>query len=64
MFKNNQNEPLFGMKAMYNPHNGRLAFVKGKIIATFAHYNHFGYYDNGNRNDHTGDTQIIFDDNG
>ncbi|KAL4449646.1 hypothetical protein ABPG74_007469 [Tetrahymena malaccensis] len=51
----------FGMTIMYNPHNGRLNYARGKIQAIWAHYNHFGFKDDGSRNDHTGDTMISLD---
>ncbi|KAL4449645.1 hypothetical protein ABPG74_007468 [Tetrahymena malaccensis] len=51
----------FGMTCMYNPHNGRLNYARGKIQAIWAHYNHFGFKDDGSRNDHTGDTMISLD---
>ena len=54
----------FGMRVMFKPHNGRLAFIQGRINVIFAHYCHFGYYDNGNRNDHTGDTLVSFNEDG
>ncbi|EAR92669.1 hypothetical protein TTHERM_00320150 (macronuclear) [Tetrahymena thermophila SB210] len=51
----------FGMTCMFNPHNGRLNYARGKIQAIWAHYNHFGVNSNGNRDDHTGDTMISLD---
>lgn len=52
----------FGMAVMYNPHNGRLNYARGRIQAIWAHYNHFGFYSSdGSRNDHTGDTMISLD---
>ncbi|EAR86901.2 hypothetical protein TTHERM_00211530 (macronuclear) [Tetrahymena thermophila SB210] len=50
-----------GMTLMYDPENGRLNYARGKIQAIWAHYNHFGYYSNGERDDHTGDTMISLD---
>jgi len=63
MFYETKDELCFGMKIMYNPSGGRLAYVKGRIVVSFAHYNHFGMK-NGERDDHTGNTFISFDDNG
>ncbi|KAL4495493.1 hypothetical protein ABPG72_020234 [Tetrahymena utriculariae] len=60
-FSNNKCELPFGMTIMYNPHNGRLNYARGKIQAIWAHYNHFGFKDDGSRNDHTGDTMISLD---
>lgn len=57
-----QPKPKFGMEAMYNPHNGRLAWGRGRIAVMFAHYNHFGMKTDGSRNDHTGDTMMTFSD--
>lgn len=45
---------------MYDPHNGRLSYVRGRLVAIWAHYNHFGF-NNGARNDHTADTMISLD---
>lgn len=50
------------MNAMYRPHNGRLDYGRGKIAVVFAHYNHFGLYEDGGRNDHTGDTMFYLDE--
>lgn len=60
IFFDNNNNSLFGMEAMYNPHNGRLAFARERIVTIFAHYNHFGFNSDGSRNDHTGDTFVTF----
>ncbi|EAR98231.1 hypothetical protein TTHERM_00344310 (macronuclear) [Tetrahymena thermophila SB210] len=60
-FSNDKCELPFGMTCMYNPHNGRLNYARGKIQAIWAHYNHFGFKDDGSRNDHTGDTMISLD---
>jgi len=46
---------------MFNPHNGRLINARERIFAVFAHYNFFGYYDDGNRNVHTGDSSVFLD---
>jgi len=58
-----KSKPYYGIQCMFNPHNGRLSYNNGQIGILFAHYNHFGSQ-NGGRNDHTGDTLIILDDNG
>ncbi|EAR98235.1 hypothetical protein TTHERM_00344350 (macronuclear) [Tetrahymena thermophila SB210] len=60
-FSSDKCELPFGMTCMYNPHNGRLNYARGKIQAIWAHYNHFGFKDDGSRNDHTGDTMISLD---
>lgn len=44
---------------MFNPHNGRLTYMRDKIFVVFAHYNYFGLYDNGSRNVHTGDSSVF-----
>jgi hypothetical protein len=46
---------------MYRPYNGRLINAREKIFAVFAHYNHFGLYDDGRRNDHTADSSVFLD---
>ncbi|KAL4449647.1 hypothetical protein ABPG74_007470 [Tetrahymena malaccensis] len=51
----------FGMSCMFEPHNGRLNYARGKIQAIWAHYNHFKINTNGSRDDHTGDTMISLD---
>lgn len=51
----------FGTTVMYNPHNGRLLYARGKIFGVFAHYNFFGYYEDGRKNVHTGDTSFFLD---
>ena len=50
-------EPVFGMRFMYRPDNGKLIYSRGRIFLIFAHYNHF--IDNGG---HTGDTVVTFND--
>ena len=50
--------PVFGMRFMYRPDNGKLIYSRGRIFLIFAHYNYF--LDNGG---HTGDTIVTFDDN-
>ena len=49
--------PVFGMRFMYRPDNGKLIYSRGRIFLIFAHYNHF--IDNGG---HTGDTVATFND--
>ncbi|EAR98230.2 hypothetical protein TTHERM_00344300 (macronuclear) [Tetrahymena thermophila SB210] len=60
-FSNEKCELPFGMNCMYEPHNGRLNYARGKIQAIWAHYNHFGFNDDGSNDDHTGDTMISLD---
>ncbi|KAL4449642.1 hypothetical protein ABPG74_007465 [Tetrahymena malaccensis] len=60
-FRNDKCELPFGMTCMYNSHNGRLNYARGKIQAIWAHYNHFGFEKDGNRKDHTADTMISLD---
>ncbi|KAL4470667.1 hypothetical protein ABPG72_001778 [Tetrahymena utriculariae] len=55
-FQNTKCELPFGMTCMFNPHNRRLNYARGKIQAIWAHYNNFGVDD-----DHTGETMISFD---
>lgn len=55
-YKNSSGSPVFGMDAMFNPSNGKLAFGRDRLAVLFAHYNFFGYYPDGTRSDHTGDT--------
>ena len=50
-------KPVFGMRFIYDPHNGKLAYSRGRIFLIFAHYNHF--LDSGG---HTGDTVATFND--
>ena len=47
---------VFGMEAMYNPNNGKIALAQDRIAILFAHYNNF----DGANNVHTGDTLITF----
>lgn len=54
---------LFGLESMHKPHNGKLAYGRGRIALIFAHYNHFGMKD-GKRDDHTGDSFYTFDMDG
>ncbi|EAR98233.2 hypothetical protein TTHERM_00344330 (macronuclear) [Tetrahymena thermophila SB210] len=60
-FTNEKCDLPFGMNCMFNPHNGRLNYARGKIQAIWAHYNHFGKNGDGGRDDHTGDTMISLD---
>lgn len=53
--------PVFGMNAMFNPSNGKLALGKNRLAVIFSHYNFFEYYSDGTRSDHTGDTLVTFD---
>jgi len=50
-------QPVFGMRYMYRPDNGKLVYSRGRIFLIFAHYNDF--LDNGG---HTGDTVVTFND--
>ena len=49
--------PVYGMRFMYRPDNGKLVYTRGRIFLIFAHYNYF--IDNGG---HTGDTVVTFND--
>ena len=60
----NEPKPIAGTNVMFANQNGKLAFGRNRISLIFAHYNHFGLYSNGSRNDHTGDTLYTFDING
>lgn len=62
-FYGSSSVPLFGMEAMHEPENGKLAYGRGRLSLIFAHYNNFGA-ETTSRNDHTGDTYITLDDNG
>ena len=57
-FKDSLGTPYFGMNAMFNPSNGKLALGKQRLAVIFAHYNYFGLNADGTRSDHTGDTLI------
>ena len=50
-------KPVFGMRFMYRPDNGKLIYSRGRIFLIFAHYNYF--LDSGG---HTGDTVVTFND--
>ena len=56
IFYDSNGAPLFGIDNMFNPHNGKLAYGRGKLNLIFAHYNNF----NGEEG-HTGDTYYSFD---
>lgn len=57
-------KPLGGTEVMFSNGNGKISYGQGRFSVIFAHYNHFGFYKNGERNDHTGDTFYTFDKNG
>ena len=50
-------QPVFGMRFMYEPYNGKLIYSRGRIFLMFGHYNYF--IDNGG---HPGDTVTTFND--
>ena len=54
---NQKEQPVFGMRFMYRPDNGKLVYSRGRIFLIFAHYNYF--LDDGG---HTGDTVVTFND--
>ena len=49
--------PVFGMRFMYRPYDGKLIYSRGRIFLIFEHYNYF--LDGGG---HTGDTIDTFND--
>ena len=49
--------PVFGMRFMYRPYDGKLTYSRGRIFLIFEHYNYF--LDGGG---HTGDTIVTFND--
>ena len=51
-------EPVFGMRFMYEPDNGKLIYSRGRIFLIFCHYNYFIDKKEG----HTGDTVATFND--
>ena len=55
---NSTGYPVFGMRYMYRPDNGKLAYSRGRIFLIFSHYN---FFDDG-RGGHTGDTVVTFND--
>ena len=50
-------EPVYGMRFMYEPDNGKLIYSRGRIFLIFCHYNYFI-----NNGGHTGDTVVTFND--
>ena len=50
-------KPVYGMRFMYRPDNGKLIYSRGRIFLIFDHYNYF--QDSGG---HTGDTVTTFND--
>ncbi len=44
------------MEIMYNPHNGKLLYARGRIFIAWAHTNSFGP-----NNDHSGCTMFSVD---
>ena len=59
--KNEKNQTEFGMNAMFKVQSGRLSFSNGKIAVIFSHFNNFNTGNLNVRNDHTGDSLVIFD---
>lgn len=55
--------PVFGMNAMHTPISGKVKFGNNKICVIFSYYNYFGTY-NGIREDHNGDTIIMYSEDG
>ena len=49
--------PVYGMRFMFRPDNGKLTYSRGRIFLIFCHYNNF--LQSGN---HTGDTVVTFND--
>ena len=49
--------PVYGMRFMYKPDNGKLIYSRGRIFLIFAHYNYFI-----NNGGHTGDTITTFNE--
>ena len=49
--------PVFGMRFMYTPDNGKLIYSRGRIFLIFCHYNYFLDVEG-----HTGDTVVTFND--
>ena len=47
----------YGMKCMFDPHNGEIAIGRGRIFLTFAHYNNFKCGE-ASEDNHTGDTMV------
>ena len=63
IFTSNTGSFHFGLENMWEAENGKVTYGNGLFGVSFAHYNDFNY-GNGNRNGHTGDTFILFDQNG
>ena len=57
MSYDSEGKPSSGMRFMYTPDNGKLAYSGGRIFLIFCHYNYF--LDAGA---HTGDTVVTFND--
>ena len=55
VFYDSKGEPLFGTNAMYEPHNGKLAYGQGRLNLIFAHDNKC------DGEGHTGDTYYSLD---
>ena len=53
----NNGNPVYGMRFMYRPDNGKLIYSRGRIFLIFAHYNYFL-----DSRGHTGDTVVTFND--
>lgn len=62
-FFKSEGKRLFGMSAMFNPHNGKLLIGRGRIFLVFAHYNNFKA-ESGGVDNHTGDTMVSCDFDG
>ena len=50
-------KPVFGMRFMYSPDNGKLVYSSGIVFLIFCHYNYFT-----ESGAHTGDTVVTFND--
>ena len=53
-------KPTWGLRFIYVPESGKLAYSRGRVFLIFSHYNFFT--DVSNYGDHTGDTSITFND--
>ena len=62
-FFDENSKRLFGMEAMYKPHNGQLVEGRGRIFLIFTHYNNFNA-GKGSLDGHSGDCMISFDYSG
>ena len=58
----NSSQP-FGMRVMWDPHNGRMAYGQDRVMLNFAHYNVFGNRSDGGLQSHTGSSIISLDAN-